>query len=533
MRKIVTNKKIETNNERMYEFNTDLNNIYGMGFESSYSMNNISPLTVKRWLKNPMQYNKELRDLAKQLYSSNGIYTNVVDYIIALPTLDRVVYGNNKSHSRFKNNKEKFTDILNIINDKTVIRDYLLSLALNGVYFAYFDVKSNKKQDEDFLTDNDMKNVTEINSEYNASVTTLPIDYCKIYDIKNNSYRIAFNLKYFDVYKSNGLSKKIKKFPKEIIDGYKRYIKNPSKNWIVLDNNKTIVSKVRAMKSEPWGRPLGIASFLDMLYDEYFTDTKRNVLDDINNTIIYQTFPEGEKKGTCSLTQKQQQSQHNNVKSALFARNNVKGISFFSIASGTKLDKIKTDVDVLKDEIGQDLIKRISTELGFASSLLNGQDGNFSSQESNLDMISARIFEWVEKFVEEINKVINLNVIKDKKCPIKVYYLPITHANRKEKYNQAKELYTLGRGSLTAWIASSGWDTDAYISLMEYESEEKWDEIFPVHPTSYTLSGNNQDGVKDIGDNKAGRSEDDNPTNENTIKSKTNDSSNTSKPSLR
>ncbi|MCR1991097.1 hypothetical protein NSA31_04735 [Bacillus subtilis] len=31
---------------------------------------------------------------------------------------------------------------------------------------------------------------------------------------------------------------------------------------------------------DQWGRPIGLAAFVDMVYDDYFVDTKRNVLDD-------------------------------------------------------------------------------------------------------------------------------------------------------------------------------------------------------------------------------------------------------------
>lgn len=82
-----------------------------------------------------------------------------------------------------------------------------------------------------------------------------------------------------------------------------------------------------------------------------------------------------------------------------------------------------------------------------------------------------------------------------------------------------KDLYTSGRGSLIAWIAATGWNPDAYLSLMEYEKDEGFDEKFPVHATSFTMSKNS--------DKSAGAPEIDTPKNENTIKSKTNNSNGT------
>lgn len=54
--------------------------------------------------------------------------------------------------------------------------------------------------------------------------------------------------------------------------------------------------KIKCKDSEPWGRSLVIAALEDVLYKDYFTDTKRNVLDELNNKIVHQTFPEGKEK---------------------------------------------------------------------------------------------------------------------------------------------------------------------------------------------------------------------------------------------
>ena len=62
--------------------------------------------------------------------------------------------------------------------------------------------------------------------------------------------------------------------------------------------------------------------------------------------------------------------------------------------------------------------------------------------------------------------------------------------------------------------------------MVEYEIEQDYENRFPVHRTSYTQSGD---------DNQGGRptKEDDNEnvTNENTVRSRSNNSNNTKKPS--
>lgn len=62
---------------------------------------------------------------------------------------------------------------------------------------------------------------------------------------------------------------------------------------------------------------MAVTAFDDIMYAEYFVNTKRTVLDSINNQIIYMTFPEGKEKGTSSLTKDQQREQHEKVKEAV------------------------------------------------------------------------------------------------------------------------------------------------------------------------------------------------------------------------
>ena len=96
----------------------------------------------------------------------------------------------------------------------------------------------------------------------------------------------------------------------------------------ILDNKRTIAHKIKCKISEPWGRPLAIAAIADILYQNEFVDTKRNVLKELNNRIVVQTLPEGKDKGSCALTKSQQEDQHNKVKQAVMTKNNRGGTSF-------------------------------------------------------------------------------------------------------------------------------------------------------------------------------------------------------------
>ena len=311
-------KDVVEKNEHSYEINYDATG-YELVFTKDYLSFSIN--TVKKWLKDHNKFNKELRTLSDYLYNANGSYTNAIDYSVALPTLNRIIYSKNTNHKNYKRNKKLFELALRKGRERIIVRDMLFKKLKDGTAFYYFET-SMPPSTPKYLSKQDIDEITEINEvdneSFNVSFIPLPTDYCKIIGYKNMSPLVAFDCSYFDQFMSNGLSKKLKRYPKEIRNAYYQYRRDKSKRFVVLDNDKTIALKNKAGLEDPWGRPEGLAGFIDMLYDEYFVESKRGVLDEVNSTIIYQTFPEGKEKGTSSLTLEQQKKQHENIKRALF-----------------------------------------------------------------------------------------------------------------------------------------------------------------------------------------------------------------------
>ena len=490
----------------MYYFGFDIFSLY-------------SPEQLAALIRDPMANNDMLREISLILYGTNGTYTNTVDYMTAIPTLDRVIITHSTSKTkkdelRKKRNKSLMESTLRTIKEKEVIRNALFCGMIDGLYFGYFETTPPPYSKKKTMTDYEVGNIAEINDlDVNASIIDLPVDYTKIVGIKNSSYVIAFNLDYFDRVTGESTENKLRKYPKEIREAYDRRKKqenpNDNGNWIILDNTKTIVHKIRSKKSEQYGRPLVLSAIKDILYNDYFTDTKRNVLNDINHKIVVQTFPEGSTKGTSALTKKQQSDQHDAVKGAVLNKNNRNGTSFVSVAAGTKLDTLDpANTDIFDEKYENKIGDKISLGMGIASSLLNGSSsGSYSSQENNLKLLASRLFQWIEQIANELNKCINKNIIKDNKNCVECKYLPITHTNKKEMVGYAKDLYTQGKGSLSLWAAACGISPEIFFALLDQELEDDIENKYPVHMTSYVLSG------------KSGRPTTDNPS-DNTMKSR-------------
>ena len=511
----VTNEFCTMNSSLAYTYS-----YFGLNVFDLYSQEQLADL-----VRDPIANNEILRELSMILYGTNGAFTNTVDYMTAMPTLDKVIVTHGRSKNKKKQNKELMESVLRTIRDKEVIRDALFRGMIEGLAFYYFETTTTPVSRQKFMTDYDVDSVMEINElGVNASIVSLPTKYTKIVGRKNSSYVIAFNLDYFDIADGESREKKLRKYPKEIREAYEHRDKEATNgNWVVLDSSKTIVHKIRSKREEPYGRPIVLAAISDILYGDYFTQTKRNVLDEINNRIVYMTFPEGKEKGTSALTKTQQEKQHNAVKGAVMNKNNRGGISFFSVASGTKISAIDTqNTDIFDDKYESNLNDKISLDLGIAGSLLNGVgSGTYSAQQNNLELLSAQLFQWIEQISAELNKCISANIIKDSKNWVECKYLPITHVNKKEMVGYMKDLWLQAGGSLSAYIASCGISPDAYYALLDEEVENGIYEKYKPHATSYTMSGE---------DNTGGRPETDNPT-ENTVKSQANNGNSIPSPS--
>ena len=413
---------------------------------------------------------------------------------------------------------------LKTIDDKSFIRDALHTEMRRGTAFYYFDVRMGSYDQNQFMTDYEVENIVEINEiGINARIVTLPWEYTKIVGKKNGRYQLAFNLRYFDDFTGESLERKLRKYPTEISEGYYKKRKGlVNGDWMLLNNDRTMCKKIKCTDSEPWGRSLIIAALEDVLYKDYYTDTKRNVLDEINSRIVYETFPEGKEKGCCALSKKQQEDQHNTVKQAVMNKNSRGGLSFFSVAAGTKLDSIKVDTNLFDSKNESDLNNNISLDLGICASLIGAMStGNFSAGQNNLQIVTAQLYTWIYEWQNELNYVINKNIIKDTKNRVEVYYFPTSFVNKDSFFDQMKILYSEASGSLSFLVASAGIDPDVYFNVLDQEIEDGIYERYKPHETSYTLSGKNEGGRESIN----------NPTNENTIQSKSNQSNQMPKPS--
>ena len=513
-----------------YEYNSYFGSIASTDIFGCNLYDEFTPEEIRSIVKDPIANHDLTRRLAMFVYNSEGVVTNSIDYMVSLPCLDRVIYGKKRLFGKTKLNKNKdlMLSTLENINDKQFIRDALFTDMNEGNCFYYFEVTKKPNDNTKALSDYDVENIVELcDMGMNASIISLPYEYTKIVGRKNNRNVIAFNMRYFDekCVTQEERNRKLKKYPSEIRNGYLQWEKGnfAGNNWLILDNKRTIAHKIKCKISEPWGRPLAIAAIADILYQNEFVDTKRNVLKELNNRIVVQTLPEGKDKGSCALTKSQQEDQHNKVKQAVMTKNNRGGTSFFTVSAGTKIDTLDVGTtDIFDSKNEGDLTDKIALDLGFAAQLLGASStGTFAGGQHNLEMVNAQIYTWIQELQTELNYVINENIIKDRRNRVEVYYLPTSLVNRQQFFDMMKNLYLQASGSMTMLIASTGINPDIYFNIIDEEYDNKIFDKYVPHLTSNTISKDDQVG---------GRPKTDNPT-ENTMKSQNNDGNNLPSPS--
>lgn len=481
------------------EFNTQLGAAYlnvlgqtGRG-PAPYSVEQ-----VMKMAREPMQHIQELRHWSRWAYYANGTVTTAIDMLVSLHSLDYIVVARPKKAGQlrksYRQSLDKMHSVLRAMRYKEVIRDALFHNANEGMYVGYMETRTVPVDRRMALTDFDIMNISEINSAgVNTTVIPLPIDYVRIIGRRNNCYEVAFDLRYFNGMPEDERKRKLQGLPKQIQEGWEKYSNGEFPNnacWLRLDWRKTIVTKIKSKQSDPYGVPFAVAALDDIDYANYFVNTKRSVLDKVNNQIYYETFPEGKEKGKSALTEKQQEFQHNTVRDALTQRRNSSGISFFSLAAGTKMDSLPVNIDLLDEENENAIKEDVNEDLGVAAAALSGSStGNYATATLNIEIVSNNVFTWIEAIVEELNKCLNYNVIRDGSYRIEFRVLPITFVNRDKQVKFFSDLYSRGKGSLMAWIASTGINADDYLSLMDYELDEDFENKYPVHKTSFTVTG--------------------------------------------
>jgi len=454
----------------------------------------ISIEQLRLYIKYPMRYNRQLRQLSREAYNSNGMYANCIDYMISIPTLDFIVTSDDdtlESDLRCVN----FRKILKKINHKLTTRDILMNCFIDGMYVAIFrQTSANNKNinpQQGFV--DSLLYLEGLSLDDNIQIQPLDLDYCKFIGFQNNQQIVAFNLMYFDQFKHGGLLHEIKNYPLEFAQAYIAYKKDASKQWFTLNPKTTIALKFKANVREAYGRPLGLSALFDIRFADDYYISQINTVSDLASSIYTLTLPEGEKTGSCSLNKNQQANLVSAFENAVSINtSNTYGkskISKLTLAPGAKIERMGKDSSLMKDTLNDENIRKISTSLGFASACLNAQGeggASYSTLAVNVNLVLTQIFNLVEQIAYEYTRVLNST---DNNNPININYLRTSIINQNESFDRALQLYTNCGGDISYVITEAGYDIDNYVAIKKMEKRNNYKYLFEPNLTSFTATG--------------------------------------------
>ena len=489
-------------------------------FSTTTRTDGLSMENLQNYIRYPMIYNEILREISKQSYSLNGMYAQAINTRISIPLLSYVLVmhkGSKKITKKDKDKKQRLSLMMRLLNHEKTSRDILRKLDIYGMYVGILrdTTTSNKNVQPMSGYIESIDRLEGLSLDDNFMIQPLDLDYCKIVGFQNNVAIAAFDMMYFDQFKHGGLLNEIKNYPRDFLMAYNKYKKDVANRWYILDYKTTVALTARADIDEPYGRPYGLSSFPDMKSQQDYSNSQYKLISELASSIYYLILPQGEKAGTCSLNKDQQENVISAFKNAVKVNTsgNQAKISTLTLPPNTKIDKLTKDASLLKDTLSDEIIKKISTNLAFASSALNASSegsSGFAGLQVNLDIISAQVFQMVNEIAKEYTRILNEHIDIKPSEYIEIKYLPISYINKNDMYNKMKDLFMVSGGSRTYMIAASGINPEDYLSVCDEERYEDMDSRYTPHLTSFVMSSSDsadKENPKNNLESKVGRPE--------------------------
>ena len=193
----------------------DLNNNTRTPIFSKYSKDDIA-----RYLHNPYQYEKQLRDAVTYIYGASSHFRRLILYFTGLSDLSYVVspYRIDPRHANpnsINRNYRKVLNLMSLMSVRTQIPKILTVCLREDTYYGTI-----------WMTNDSI------------TIQQLPPDYCRISVIEGNVPNVTFDFSYFDKYKSL-----LQYYPHEFSIKYEAYKKNSKVRWIDLDSPTSFAIK--------------------------------------------------------------------------------------------------------------------------------------------------------------------------------------------------------------------------------------------------------------------------------------------------
>jgi len=457
---------------------------------------------LQKYFSNPDVYYNEISSLMTYYYISDGDIYQLYNLIQILPTLNYKINVFDTSTSYEKNlslcNKTMYK-----IKYKSLIRDLLSQECVTGTVVSMW--LGDKKNPYLFVFD-ELKYVFPKYRKNGEWVCVVDMSWFKnmIQEEKES---------YFNNLKPYVTQEHLDEYDKDTVNN--RYVELPTDRTTCLRINTLF-------RNQRLGMPNGTQSLFDKLHKQTLKNLEKTIAEKVIKNIVVL------KIGSEKVPEYANMKLNNNLKKKIVARvkqaltENLKDNNIPVIALPEYTDITFGDVqglDALKKDKFEGVNNDISNAVGVSTALTNGTGSNFASSKLNLDMLYKRIGVMLEGVEDVFNKMFRLMLPNNVKDNYFIEFDKETPLTSKEKLDTLMKLHSEGMALKPIVDMIQGVDYGTYIdnTLFEIEELKLRDKVIPPL-TSNVIAGGTANG--------SGAPTNDNPTNENTIKSKTADGNN-------
>lgn len=473
-------------------------------FSPMYSKGIIDEIDIeqlKQYFANPDDYQKELENLAQYYYISNGEIFQLFELTSSLPPLNYKIEAFNKPQN-YQTHADKLNQTLYKVHHKSLTRDIIRQEISSGTLVGIWLGKD--KNIYPYLFDN--------------------LKYIFPAYRKNGEWQALLDLSWFDTLTDvrkkaefSNLSPYVKQ------SDYENYKKDTVNNkYVELPQDRTFVLRTHTLKrNQNLGTNWSTTGLYDVLHKKKLKDLEKAIANKIINAIIVLTIGSEDSKddkfANLNLNPNLKRKIHSRVKAALDA-NTKNGVTFVSVPEFAKLDfpDINTGEGLKPDKFNS-INADITSSYGLGSAVMNGTGANYNSAKLNSDAFYRRIGVLLEDIEYEVyRKLFNLVLPTNQQDNFVMVYDKESPLTQKDKLDALFKLEAQGFAVKPIVDMLDGVSFDSFIEDTLYEQDimKLKDNIKPYQNTN-TLTNN--------GENGRPSSEGDDVTNENTIRSKTNE----------
>lgn len=423
--------------------------------------NRFSRGEIKRFLKNPEMYEKQLRRAVCYIFNVSPHFRRLILYFAGLTDFDYVIspYKLDTGNVSAKTVKRNYQRVQNLLSTMDIVNQFYKILVIV------------LREDVFYGTIREASDMT--------TIQRLPSDYCMISTVMDNVFNVAFDFSYFDT--RPGL---LETFPDEFREKYELYKNGKARyRWQELDPPNSFAIKFNKETPEYVYPPF--SGILREIYDiEQYKDMKQD-RENIENYAMLAMYLELDDQNRYKLDYDSAYKFWRNL-------DNVLPDEIGSVLTPMKIEKVSFE----RNHTGEtdtvaDSEQELFTAAGVSSLLFNNAKASSNALLLSIKADQALTFSIVKSLETMLNRLIHS---KGYGKYFRVSFLDISTYNRKEMGDIYLKAATYGMPTTMHYAVSQGLMQDdvEQMSFLQNDVLGLHDKLIPLR-SSATMSSSDTD----------------------------------------